>query len=114
MLILRRLHKSGKLRMMALVRSSLQKVVVFLHRLQRMAISSPRYHKLCKSCVEYTVHGVDSSVDVDWLGLCVAVVKVSLGLILSVLSEPWSVKKEFESGGEELGGGEGTHSSSSK
>ncbi|XP_064864566.1 utrophin-like [Oncorhynchus nerka] len=34
--------------MMAMVRTSLQKVVVFLHRLQRMAISSPRYHKLCK------------------------------------------------------------------
>ncbi|TNN68476.1 hypothetical protein EYF80_021261 [Liparis tanakae] len=33
---------------MAMVRTSLQKVVVFLHRLQRMAISSPRYQKLCK------------------------------------------------------------------
>ncbi|GLD69339.1 utrophin isoform X7 [Lates japonicus] len=35
--------------MMAMVRTSLQKVVVFLHRLQRMAISSPRYQKLCKN-----------------------------------------------------------------
>ncbi|XP_058880104.1 utrophin-like isoform X5 [Acipenser ruthenus] len=42
------LPKCGKLKMMAVVRTSLQKVVVFLHRLQRMAISSPRYQKLCK------------------------------------------------------------------
>lgn len=34
--------------MMAVVRTSLQKVVVLLHRLQRMAVSSPRYQKLCK------------------------------------------------------------------
>ncbi|XP_015674849.1 utrophin-like [Protobothrops mucrosquamatus] len=33
---------------MAVVRTSLQKVVVLLHRLQRMAVSSPRYQKLCK------------------------------------------------------------------
>ncbi|XP_043925555.1 utrophin isoform X4 [Protopterus annectens] len=48
MRISRNLQKCGKLKMMALVRSSLQKVVVLLHRLQRMAISSPRYQKLCK------------------------------------------------------------------
>lgn len=39
---------AGRVKMMAVVRTSLQKVVVFLHRLQRMAISSPRYQKLCK------------------------------------------------------------------
>uniref|UniRef100_A0A4W5K6T4 WW domain-containing protein n=1 Tax=Hucho hucho TaxID=62062 RepID=A0A4W5K6T4_9TELE len=43
-----RLQTCGTRKMMAMVRTSLQKVVVFLHRLQRMAISSPRYHKLCK------------------------------------------------------------------
>nr|XP_015203226.1 PREDICTED: utrophin isoform X9 [Lepisosteus oculatus] len=48
MQIQKSLQKSGKLKMMAVVRTSLQKVVVFLHRLQRMAISSPRYQKLCK------------------------------------------------------------------
>ncbi|XP_071019589.1 utrophin-like isoform X1 [Oncorhynchus clarkii lewisi] len=45
---LNRLQTCGTRTMMAMVRTSLQKVVVFLHRLQRMAISSPRYHKLCK------------------------------------------------------------------
>ncbi|XP_071226958.1 utrophin-like isoform X1 [Salvelinus alpinus] len=45
---LSRLQTCGTRKMMAMVRTSLQKVVVFLHRLQRMAISSPRYHKLCK------------------------------------------------------------------
>uniref|UniRef100_A0A8C8J441 Utrophin n=1 Tax=Oncorhynchus tshawytscha TaxID=74940 RepID=A0A8C8J441_ONCTS len=45
---LSRLQTCGTRTMMAMVRTSLQKVVVFLHRLQRMAISSPRYHKLCK------------------------------------------------------------------
>ncbi|KPP73982.1 utrophin-like, partial [Scleropages formosus] len=45
------LEKSGRLGVMAVVRSSLQKVVVFLHRLQRMAISSPRYQKLYKVSV---------------------------------------------------------------
>uniref|UniRef100_A0A8C7GYT2 Utrophin-like n=1 Tax=Oncorhynchus kisutch TaxID=8019 RepID=A0A8C7GYT2_ONCKI len=45
---LSRLQTCGARTMMAMVRTSLQKVVVFLHRLQRMAISSPRYHKLCK------------------------------------------------------------------
>lgn len=44
----RLLHSCSSLKMMAMVRTSLQKVVVFLHRLQRMAISSPRYQKLCK------------------------------------------------------------------
>ncbi|CAL8393190.1 unnamed protein product [Arctogadus glacialis] len=44
----RLLQTRGSLKMMAMVRTSLQKVVVFLHRLQRMAISSPRYQKLCK------------------------------------------------------------------
>ncbi|XP_037397395.1 utrophin isoform X7 [Pygocentrus nattereri] len=39
---------AGRAKMMAVVRTSLQKVVLFLHRLQRMAISSPRYQKLCK------------------------------------------------------------------
>lgn len=48
MQILRCLQKRGKLKMMAVVRTSLQKVVVLLHRLQRMAVSSPRYQKLCK------------------------------------------------------------------
>nr|BAB32239.1 unnamed protein product [Mus musculus] len=48
MQILRTLQKCGKLKMMAVVRTSLQKVVVLLHRLQRMAVSSPRYQKLCK------------------------------------------------------------------
>uniref|UniRef100_A0A3B3SWX9 Dystrophin n=1 Tax=Paramormyrops kingsleyae TaxID=1676925 RepID=A0A3B3SWX9_9TELE len=48
MQILRNIQKSGKLCMMAVVRTSLQKVVVFLHRLQRMAVSSPRYQKLYK------------------------------------------------------------------
>lgn len=48
MQILRYLQKCGKLKMMAVVRTSLQKVVVLLHRLQRMAVSSPRYQKLCK------------------------------------------------------------------
>ncbi|XP_036398061.1 utrophin-like [Megalops cyprinoides] len=48
MQILSSLQKSGRLKMMAMVRTSLRKVVVFLHRLQRMAISSPRYQKLCK------------------------------------------------------------------
>lgn len=42
------LQTCGSCKMMAMVRTSLQKVVVFLHRLQRMAISSPRYQKLCK------------------------------------------------------------------
>ncbi|TWW68827.1 hypothetical protein D4764_19G0006250 [Takifugu flavidus] len=45
----RLLQTCSSLKMMAMVRTSLQKVVVFLHRLQRMAISSPRYQKLCKS-----------------------------------------------------------------
>lgn len=44
----RLLQSCSSLKMMAMVRTSLQKVVVFLHRLQRMAISSPRYQKLCK------------------------------------------------------------------
>lgn len=44
----RLLQTCSSLKMMAMVRTSLQKVVVFLHRLQRMAISSPRYQKLCK------------------------------------------------------------------
>ncbi|KAM4772681.1 utrophin isoform 2-T2 [Rhinophrynus dorsalis] len=48
MQILRCLQKCGKLIMMAVVRTSLQKVVVLLHHLQRMAVSSPRYQKLCK------------------------------------------------------------------
>ncbi|KAI1895764.1 hypothetical protein AGOR_G00110120 [Albula goreensis] len=48
MQILSSLQKSGRLKMMTMVRTSLRKVVVFLHRLQRMAISSPRYQKLCK------------------------------------------------------------------
>lgn len=46
----RLLQTCSSLKMMAMVRTSLQKVVVFLHRLQRMAISSPRYQKLCKVC----------------------------------------------------------------
>ena len=46
----RLLQTFSSLKMMAMVRTSLQKVVVFLHRLQRMAISSPRYQKLCKVC----------------------------------------------------------------
>ncbi|XP_069014302.1 utrophin isoform X2 [Embiotoca jacksoni] len=45
---IRLLQTCSSLKMMAMVRTSLQKVVVFLHRLQRMAISSPRYQKLCK------------------------------------------------------------------
>ncbi|KAL1249574.1 hypothetical protein QQF64_020579 [Cirrhinus molitorella] len=45
---------AGRVKMMAVVRTSLQKVVVFLHRLQRMAISSPRYQKLCKVSVVRT------------------------------------------------------------
>ncbi|KAF7254185.1 Utrophin [Varanus komodoensis] len=44
----KQIAKCGKLKMMAVVRTSLQKVVVLLHRLQRMAVSSPRYQKLCK------------------------------------------------------------------
>uniref|UniRef100_H2MH85 Utrophin n=1 Tax=Oryzias latipes TaxID=8090 RepID=H2MH85_ORYLA len=44
----RLLQTCSSRKMMAMVRTSLQKVVVFLHRLQRMAISSPRYQKLCK------------------------------------------------------------------
>ncbi|KAL4624015.1 hypothetical protein GN956_G18488 [Arapaima gigas] len=48
MQFLRSFPKSGKRSVMAVVRSSVQKVLVFLHRLQKMAISSPRYHKLCK------------------------------------------------------------------
>ncbi|KAJ3606664.1 hypothetical protein NHX12_026183, partial [Muraenolepis orangiensis] len=45
----RLLQTPASRKMMAMVRTSLQKVVVFLHRLQRMAISSPRYQKLCKT-----------------------------------------------------------------
>lgn len=33
---------------MALVRTSLQKVMLFLHQLQVMAVTSPRYQRLCK------------------------------------------------------------------
>lgn len=51
--------------MMAMVRTSLQKVVVFLHRLQRMAISSPRYQKLCKVCAQKRV---------DWKRVSIVVV----------------------------------------
>lgn len=51
----RLLQTCSSLKMMAMVRTSLQKVVVFLHRLQRMAISSPRYQKLCKVCVRKRV-----------------------------------------------------------
>ena len=40
---------------MALVRTSLQKVMLFLHQLQIMAVTSPRYQRLCKvSAIEFT------------------------------------------------------------
>lgn len=66
MQILRTLQKCGKLKMMAVVRTSLQKVVVLLHRLQRMAVSSPRYQKLCK--VTGNREWVSKESTVAWLG----------------------------------------------
>lgn len=67
MQILRCLQKCGKLKMMAVVRTSLQKVVVLLHRLQRMAVSSPRYQKLCKvtEWLKTGILGADNST-VSW------------------------------------------------
>ncbi|XP_072545428.1 utrophin-like isoform X2 [Salminus brasiliensis] len=48
MRILRSFQRSSSQRIMAMVRSSLQKVMFFLHRVQRVAFASPRYQKLCK------------------------------------------------------------------
>ncbi|KAL2098881.1 hypothetical protein ACEWY4_005361 [Coilia grayii] len=48
MRILRGLERSSGGRIMALVRTSLQKVMLFLHQLQIMAVTSPRYERLCK------------------------------------------------------------------
>ncbi|XP_043118799.1 utrophin-like isoform X2 [Puntigrus tetrazona] len=45
---MRILNKPSSLRIMAMVRSSLQKVMLFLQHIQRMAVTSPRYQKLCK------------------------------------------------------------------
>uniref|UniRef100_A0A8C2BXX4 Ig-like domain-containing protein n=1 Tax=Cyprinus carpio TaxID=7962 RepID=A0A8C2BXX4_CYPCA len=42
------LNKPSSLKIMAMVRSSLQKVMLFLQHIQRMAVTSPRYQKLCK------------------------------------------------------------------
>ncbi|XP_076156268.1 utrophin-like [Alosa pseudoharengus] len=48
MRILRGLERSSGGGIMALVRTSLQKVMLFLHQLQVMAVTSPRYQRLCK------------------------------------------------------------------
>uniref|UniRef100_A0A3B4BMR3 Uncharacterized protein n=1 Tax=Pygocentrus nattereri TaxID=42514 RepID=A0A3B4BMR3_PYGNA len=48
MRILRSFQRSSSWRIMAMMRSSLQKVMFFLHRVQRVAFTSPRYQKLCK------------------------------------------------------------------
>ncbi|KAL1257497.1 hypothetical protein QQF64_010741 [Cirrhinus molitorella] len=45
---MRILNKPSSLKIMAMVRSSLQKVMIFLQHIQRMAVTSPRYQKLCK------------------------------------------------------------------
>ncbi|XP_052436088.1 utrophin-like [Carassius gibelio] len=45
---MRILNKPGSLKIMAMVRSSLQKVMLFLQHIQRMSVTSPRYQKLCK------------------------------------------------------------------
>ncbi|XP_077094930.1 utrophin-like isoform X2 [Siphateles boraxobius] len=45
---MRILHKPSSLKIMAIVRSSLQKVMLFLQHIQRMSVTSPRYQKLCK------------------------------------------------------------------
>ncbi|XP_026085013.1 utrophin-like [Carassius auratus] len=45
---MRILNKPSSLKIMAMVRSSLQKVMLFLQHIQRMAVTSPRYQKLCK------------------------------------------------------------------
>ncbi|XP_051578096.1 utrophin-like isoform X3 [Myxocyprinus asiaticus] len=42
------LNKPRSLKIMAMVRSSLQKVMLFLQHVQRMAVTSSRYQKLCK------------------------------------------------------------------
>lgn len=70
---------------MAMVRTSLQKVVVFLHRLQRMAISSPRYQKLCKVCGENRTAGRRRVYLLFWYYWSVA--WVSFGGFFSYLSE---------------------------
>ncbi|XP_053366562.1 utrophin-like [Clarias gariepinus] len=48
MKILRSFRRKSSWRIMAIVRSSLQKVILFLHRAQTMTFTSPRYQKLCK------------------------------------------------------------------
>ncbi|XP_036449422.1 utrophin-like [Colossoma macropomum] len=48
MRILRSFQSSSSWRIMAMMRSSLQKLMFFLHRVQRVAFTSPRYQKLCK------------------------------------------------------------------
>ncbi|XP_039537600.1 utrophin-like isoform X1 [Pimephales promelas] len=45
---MRILQKPSSLKIMAMVRSSLQKVMLFLQHIQRMSVTSPRYQKLCK------------------------------------------------------------------
>ncbi|KAF5909651.1 utrophin isoform X1, partial [Clarias magur] len=54
MKILRSFRRKSSWRIMAIVRSSLQKVILFLHRAQTVTFTSPRYQKLCKvqHCVE--------------------------------------------------------------
>uniref|UniRef100_A0A672S7H7 Uncharacterized protein n=1 Tax=Sinocyclocheilus grahami TaxID=75366 RepID=A0A672S7H7_SINGR len=44
--MMRILNKPSSLKIMAMVRSSLQKVMLFLQHIQRMAVTSPRYQKL--------------------------------------------------------------------
>ncbi|XP_058255286.1 utrophin-like isoform X2 [Hemibagrus wyckioides] len=48
MKILRRFRRQSSWRIMAMVRSSLQKVMLLLHRVQTVTFTSPRYQKLCK------------------------------------------------------------------
>ncbi|XP_046710962.1 utrophin-like isoform X2 [Silurus meridionalis] len=48
MKILRSFRRENNWKIMAMVRSSLQKVMLFLHRVQTMTFTSPRYQKLCK------------------------------------------------------------------
>ncbi|XP_060789093.1 utrophin-like [Neoarius graeffei] len=48
MKILRSFRRKHSWRIMAMVRSSLQKVMLFLHRFQTLTFTSARYQKLCK------------------------------------------------------------------
>ncbi|XP_027028490.2 utrophin-like [Tachysurus fulvidraco] len=48
MKILRRFRRQSSWRIMAMVRSSLQKVMLLLHRVQTVTFTSPRYQKLSK------------------------------------------------------------------